>query len=128
VQFFQTQITWEAKPVLDWIEKMEKLKLLGATAPENLPVLVGACPLKTARTLEFMHTSIPFVKVPEAVQKRLKGAPDFAAESVQVCLEMYADLKDGAKARGLTTKLGAHVLPINDDKLGNAIVEGVTKL
>ena len=49
-------------------------------------------------------------------------------ESVAVALEMYARLKDGMKDRGLSTKIGAHVLPINDDRLGNAIVEGVAKL
>ena len=127
-QFFQTQITWDAKPVLDWIEKMEKLGHLGAGAKRSIPILVGTSPLKTARTLEFMHTQIPFVKVPDHVRKRLTDAKEMGAESVQICLEMFADLLDGAKARGLTTKLGAHVLPINDDKLGNAIVEGVAKL
>lgn len=127
-RFFQTQITWDEKPVLDWIEKMEKQGVLGENGRQNVPVLVGTSPLKTPRTMEFMHTSIPFVKVPEPVQRRLKAAPDFAQESVEVCLEMYARLKDGARERGITTKLGAHVLPINDDRLGNAIVEGVTKL
>lgn len=127
-RFFQTQITWDEKPVLDWIEKMEQQGVLGAGGRRDVPVLVGTSPLKTARTMEFMHTSIPFVKVPEPLQRRLKSAPDFANESVQACLEMYARLKDGARERGLTTKLGAHVLPINDDRLGNAIVEGVAKL
>ncbi|HEX2022033.1 MAG TPA: methylenetetrahydrofolate reductase [Candidatus Thermoplasmatota archaeon] len=128
-QFFQTQITWEAKPVLDWLERMEAKKLLGAASPRpEVPVLVGVSPLKTARTMEFMHTSIPFVKIPEPVQRRLKAAPDLARESVEVALETLAAVKDGARERGLTTKLGAHVLPINDDRLGNAIVEGVAKL
>lgn len=127
-RFFQTQITWDAKPVLDWVQRLEQQGVLGRNGRFPVPVLVGASPLKSPRTMEFMHTSIPFVKVPEPVQKRLKEAKDFAAESVQVCLETYADLVDGAKARGLSTKLGAHVLPINDDALGNAIVEGVAKL
>jgi 5,10-methylenetetrahydrofolate reductase len=123
VQFFQTQITWDEKPILDWVQRMEDKQLLG-----DAPVLVGTSPLKTPRTMQFMHESIPHVRVPESVQKRLKEAPDFAKESVAVCLEMYARLKDGAEDRGLRTKIGAHVLPINDDALGNAIVEGITKL
>ena len=127
-QFFQTQITWDEKPVLDWVEKMEQAGHLGAHGRWQSPILVGTSPLKTLRTMEFMHNSIPLVRVPPDVQKRLRDAKDPGAESVQVCLEMYARLKDGAKARGLTTKLGAHVLPINDDGLGNAIVEGVAKL
>lgn len=128
-QFFQTQITWDATPVLDWIEKMESTGLLGRNGRwPDVPVLVGASPLKTLRTMEFMHTSIPLVKVPPAVQQRMRAASDPGKESVEIALEMYAQLKDGAKSRGLTTKLGAHVLPINDDTLGNAIVEGVTKL
>lgn len=128
-QYFQTQITWDEKPVLDWIQKMEQQQLLGRDSPyAEVPVLVGASPLKTVRTMEFMHNSIPLVRVPAPVQQRLRASTRFADESVDIALEMYARLKDGAKARGLTTKLGAHVLPINDDKLGNAIVEGVTKL
>ena len=127
-RFFQTQITWDEKPVLDWIEKMETQGVLGPGGRHDVPVLVGASPLKSPKTMEFMHNGIPFVKVPEAVQKRLKAAPDFGAESVEVCLEMFARLKDGAQARGLKTKLGAHVLPINDDRLGNALVEKVAKL
>lgn len=127
-QYFQTQITWDAKPTLDWIQHMESQGILGENGRFPVPILVGSCPLKTERTMTFMHKSIPFVKVPDAVQKRLKAAPDFGRESVEVCLEMFADLKDGAKARGLSSKIGAHVLPINDDTLGNAIVEGVAKL
>lgn len=127
-QFFQTQITWDEAPVLDWIAKMEERGDLGRHGKWQVPILVGTSPLKTLRTMEFMHTSIPLVRVPADVQKRLRDAKDPGPESVQVCLEMYARLKDGAKARGLTTKIGAHVLPINDDKLGNDIVEGVAKL
>lgn len=127
-QFFQTQITWDEKPVLDWIEKMEAAGSLGRHGKWPVAVLVGAAPLKTVKTMEFMHTSIPMVKVPDPVRAALKAAADPGPESVQFALDMYARLKDGAKSRGLTTKLGAHVLPINDDKLGNAIVEGVAKL
>jgi 5,10-methylenetetrahydrofolate reductase len=127
-QFFQTQITWSAQPVLDFVQRLEQQKILGRGGRFDAPILVGASPLKTLRTMEFMHASIPFVKVPEDVQKRLRAAADPGEESVAVCLEMYADLKDGARSRGLTTKIGAHVLPINDDSLGNAIVEGVAKL
>jgi 5,10-methylenetetrahydrofolate reductase len=128
VQFFQTQITWDEKPVLDWVEKMEGAGLMGRNGKWPVPVLVGAAPLKSARTMEFMHTSIPMVKVPDNVRAALKAAPDPGPPSVQFALDMYARLKDGARSRGLTTKLGAHVLPINDDTLGNAIVEGVAKL
>lgn len=129
VEYFQSQITWDEKPTLDWLAKMEEKRFLGKDSPhKDVPVLVGSSPLKTTRTLEFMHNAIPFVKVPDAVRKRLHDAPDFAQESVQVCIELYTRLRDGAKDRGLSTKIGAHVLPINDDALGNAIVEGVAKL
>ena len=128
-QFFQSQITWDEKPVLDWVEKMEASGQLGARGKWNVPILIGSSPLKTQRTMEFMHNSIPFVKVPDPIRTQLKEAGDgIGKESVQVALDMYARLKDGAKSRGLTTKIGAHVLPINDDGLGNAIVEGVAKL
>ena len=128
-QLFQTQITWDAAPVLDWVQRMEERGHLGrASKAASVPVLVGVSPLKSPRTLEFMHNSIPFVKVPEAVRKRLHEASDFAAESARVAVEVLEAVRDGARSRGLSTKLGAHVLPINDDALGNAIVEGAAKL
>ncbi|HVL47124.1 MAG TPA: methylenetetrahydrofolate reductase [Candidatus Thermoplasmatota archaeon] len=115
VQFFQTQITWDADPVLKFLEE-------GADMLADVPVLVGVAPLKTLRTMEFMHTQIPHVKVPAAVQARLKDAKDPGWESVEVVAETVASLKDGLKARGIRTKVGLHVLPINDNALGAEIV------
>lgn len=128
VQYFQTQITWDEKPTLDWIEKMEAAGTLGRHGKFDVPILVGACPLKTLKTMEFMHNSIPMVKVPDPIRAALKESATPGLDSVKFVLEMYERLKDGAKSRGLTTKIGAHVLPINDDTLGNLIVEGVAKL
>ena len=116
--FFQTQITWDEKPVLDWLAKAEAQGVVGP----DVPVLVGTSPLKTLRTMEFMHSSIPHVKVPADVQARLRAAKDPGWESVEVCVEMIGRLKDGIKARGIKTKVGLHVLPINDNALGVEIV------
>lgn len=116
--FFQTQITWDEKPVLDWLEQTERLDITGP----DVPVLVGVAPLKTERTMKFMNSKIPLVRVPKDVQARLEGAKDFGWESVEVVVEMIDRLKDGLRDRGLKTKVGAHVLPINSDELGNEIV------
>lgn len=124
VDFFQTQITWDEKPVLDWLEKAEAARVVGA----DVPVLVGTAPLKTLKTMEFMHTQIPHVKVPPELQARLKAAKDPGWESVEACVEMVGRLKDGARSRGLKTKLGLHVLPINDNALGSEIVRRAVAL
>lgn len=119
--FFQTQITWEAGPTLDWLEKAEALKIVGP----DVPVLVGTSPLKNLKTMEFMHREIPHVQVPAELQKRLKAAKDCGKESVAACRELADALRDGVKSRGLKTRVGLHVLPINDDALGMEIVEGL---
>ncbi|HLE96251.1 MAG TPA: methylenetetrahydrofolate reductase [Candidatus Thermoplasmatota archaeon] len=122
--FFQTQITWDEKPVLEWLQKAEAAEVVGP----DVPVLVGTAPLKTLRTMQFMNESIPHVRVPPDVQARLKAAKDPGWESVEVCSEMIARLKDGVRDHGLKTKLGIHVLPINDNALGSEIVRRAGRL
>ncbi len=116
--FFQTQITWDEKPVLEWLSRAEDLGVVGP----DVPVLVGTSPLKTIRTMEFMHAQIPHVRVPPELQNRLREAKDPGWESVEACAEMVGRLKDGLRARGVHTKVGLHVLPINDNRLGAEIV------
>ena len=118
--FFQTQITWEAGPTLDFLAQAEERKIVGP----DVPVLVGTSPLKNVKTMEFMHREIPHVQVPAGLQKRLKAATDCGKESVLACRELSDALKDGVRERGLKTRVGLHVLPINDDGLGMEIVEG----
>ncbi|MHB8584601.1 MAG: methylenetetrahydrofolate reductase [Thermoplasmatota archaeon] len=120
-QFFQTQITWDATPILDFLAQAEERGALDG----KTPVLVGCAPLRDPKTLNFLHTKIPLVKVPAPVQTRLAASKDFAWESVEVVVEMFEQLKDGARARGIRTKLGGHVLPINDNALASEIVRRI---
>jgi 5,10-methylenetetrahydrofolate reductase len=120
-QFFQTQITWDEKPILDFVAQAEESGALDGT----IPILVGAAPLRDEKTLRFVHTKIPLVKIPAPVQERLKQAKDVGWESVEVAVEMFERLKDGARARGLATKFGGHVLPINSNDLGAEVVRRI---
>ena len=121
--FFQTQITWDAGPVLDFLQRAEEKGLLTG----RTPVLMGTSPLKGVKTMEFMKTRIPHVKVPPAVEKRLREARSFAEESVNVCVEALVALRDGARDRGLRTKVGGHVMPVNDNSLGADVVRRLLK-
>lgn len=121
--FFQTQITWEAGPTLDFLQRAEERGLLDG----RVPVLMGTSPLKSERTLQFLKDRIPHVKVPPAVEKRLRDARHFATESVDVCVEALVALRDGARDRGLKTRVGGHVMPINDNQLGADIVRRILK-
>ncbi|MHB8604638.1 MAG: methylenetetrahydrofolate reductase [Thermoplasmatota archaeon] len=118
VDFFQTQITWDETPVVEFLVKAEEQ----GTLDGRIPVLVGTSPLKTLKTMEFMHNNIPHVRVPPSVQQRLHAAKDPGWESVDVAVEMLARLRDAVRSRGLKTKVGGHVLPINDNRLGAEIV------
>ncbi|HWG89810.1 MAG TPA: methylenetetrahydrofolate reductase [Candidatus Thermoplasmatota archaeon] len=121
--FFQTQITWEAETSLDFIAAAEARGLLTG----EVPILVGTSPFKSTRTLDFLKHNIPNVKVPPNVEARLRGARNVAEESVQVCVETGLALRDGARDRGLKTKVGLHVMPMNETRLGDEVVTRIVK-
>lgn len=122
VDFFQTQITYDAGEVIHIISELE------AITDRHPPVLVSTAPFSTPAEMTFLSDNVPQVNIPKKVQTRLKGAEDFARESVVFAVEMYNDILDGAREQGLKTKLGAHIIPMRSEKMATDIVEEIKRL
>lgn len=82
-RFIQTQ------PVYDTgtIERLVK-----ATSPMGIPVLLGILPLVSERNAEFLHNEVPGIRLPESVRRRMQGKSGEAgvAEGMEIALELVA--------------------------------------
>ncbi|MDB5035651.1 MAG: homocysteine S-methyltransferase [Chlorobi bacterium] len=66
---------------------------------EHLPIriMLGVIPLRTARHAEFLHHEVPGMKIPEAIQRRMRESANATAEGVSIAvdfLESTADVRD----------------------------------
>ncbi len=114
--FFQTQICYKAKEMLNFIEEFEK------RSERNVPILVGTTPFSSKEQIRNLLDAVPQVTVPRSVRKRLSTAEDTAEESVEFTVEFYQKIIDGIKDRGLRTKVGAHVIPIKHDGISRKVI------
>jgi homocysteine S-methyltransferase len=86
-RFVQTQ------PVFD-PQLLERL--LAATRPLGVPVLVGLMPLVGERNAEFLHNEVPGIVLPDEVRKRMRGTCGDAGvrTGMAICREL---LREGAR-------------------------------
>jgi methylenetetrahydrofolate reductase (NADPH) len=68
----------------------EAAELAEAARPAGLPVLLGVLPLRTARHAEFLHGRVSGIRVAEGARRRLRDAPDQAAEGLALAREMLS--------------------------------------
>jgi homocysteine S-methyltransferase len=87
-RFVQTQPVFDAA-VLD--------RLLAATRPLGIPVLVGLMPLVGERNAEFLHNEVPGIVLPDQVRRRMHGTAGAAGvrEGMAICREILAAGKAG---------------------------------
>ncbi len=122
VDFFQTQITYDAYEVIELLTELEDMN------DRYPPVLVSTAPFASPEEMTFLSENVPQVNIPQEVQERLSSAKNFSEESVIFAVEMYTDILDYAKEAGLHTKLGAHIIPMRSEKMAAKIVEEIIKL
>lgn len=91
--FFQTQVVFDPADLDAGRSRFDT----------DRPILVGTVPLRGPKMLETFK-SIPGVRVPDALERRLKGAADFRTEANRVVLE----LADAIKGRFA----GLHLMPV----------------
>ncbi len=120
--FFQTQITYDHTEMLDFLEKLED------RVDRCPPILIGTTPFQSPKQMMELSDTIPQVNIPDSVQERLSKADDFKSESVEFTIEFYEKIKDGAKERGIKTKLGAHIIPIKYEGRVNEIIHRIGKI
>jgi homocysteine S-methyltransferase len=80
-RFVQTQ------PVFD---PLVLERLLAATRPFGVPVLVGLMPLVGERNAEFLHNEVPGIVLPEKVRLRMRGTTGAAGirQGMAICREL----------------------------------------
>ena len=117
--FFQTQITYDSKEILDFLEDLDD------KVDKHPPVFVGTSPFSSSEEMNFLSNTIPQVNIPDFVQERMSKAKDFGEESVKHSIEMYENIKDGVQERGLHFKVGAHIIPIRSEEKAGEIVRGL---
>lgn len=74
-------------------------RLLTATRPFEVPLLVGLMPLVSERNAEFLHNEVPGIVLPEEVRQRMRGTT--GAAGVRAGMAVCRELLTAGKAAGV---------------------------
>ena len=107
-RFVQTQAVYEPAAFEKFMNRMRHIKV---------PVLVGIVMLKNAGMAKYMNRSVPGVKVPDDIIKRLTDAAkeDRQKVSIEICGELIRQMRDFCQ--------GAHLMTLGWDHCVPAIVQ-----
>jgi methylenetetrahydrofolate reductase (NADPH) len=111
-QFIQTQYCYDIAVLKDFLRRIEDLGLL-----EQVFILVGVGPLRSAKTAEWMRTHVPGLHIPDAVIARLKGATDAAREGRNLCIEIIQQI------RSVPGVSGVHVMAYRQEDAVPEIID-----
>ena len=112
-QFFQTNLVFDADRLDPWLEELYKRNVL-----DKVAILIGLAPLKSYKIAEYLHTTVPGVRLPEDILQRMEKAGEAAPEEgVQIALEFIDKIKNKQGVRGI------HIMTLGWE----AIVERLVK-
>jgi methylenetetrahydrofolate reductase (NADPH) len=105
-QFVQTQAVYEPEAFERFMGDIRRRGI-------NAPVMVGIVMLKNAAMGKYMNSSVPGVKVPEAILDRLaKAAKDDRQKvSIEICAELVRAMKPFCQGAHLMTLGWDHCVP-----------------
>lgn len=110
-QFVQTQFCMDAAIVRRYIGR-----LADAGLTQNLAILIGVNPLRSAKSAHWMKTHLFGTIIPDAMIKHMENAADPVREGVRICADLIAEL---ATIPGVS---GAHIMaPGNDAAIPEVI-------
>ncbi|MBA4392904.1 MAG: 5,10-methylenetetrahydrofolate reductase [Desulfobacca sp.] len=114
VEFIQTQCIYNLDKFEDWLSKARDRGLT-----EQVYILAGLTPMKSAGMARYMKNRVPGMDVPDEIIKRLAGTPKEkqAEEGIKICVESIQRLKE---AKGLA---GFHIMAIEWEEMVPEIVE-----
>jgi methionine synthase I (cobalamin-dependent)/5,10-methylenetetrahydrofolate reductase len=81
-------------------------RFIDDTRSLGLPILVGICPLASARNAEFLHNEVPGMQIPQDKRDRMAATSTPTAarmEGVRIAREMLEEVKAGV--------VGAYIMP-----------------
>ncbi len=115
-QFIQTQPVFDYDGFVSWLEALDKRNLL-----DKVYVLAGIVPLKSANAAHFMADSVPGVKIPDELIRRMDQAEGKEAQQetgVAIALEIIEKLK---ATPGIS---GIHVMAVHwEDIVARLVTE-----
>jgi methylenetetrahydrofolate reductase (NADPH) len=111
-QFIQTQWCYDVPMLRTFMQRVEDLGLL-----DQVFILVGVGPLRSAKSAEWIRTHVPGVHIPDEVIKRLTGAADQAAEGRRLCIDLIQEIR---AIRGVQ---GVHVMAFRQEHTVAEIIE-----
>jgi methylenetetrahydrofolate reductase (NADPH) len=111
-QFIQTQYCFDVPVLRAFMRQVEDLGLL-----EQVFILVGVGPLRSARTAEWMRTHVPGLHIPDEVVARLAGASDPPREGRKLCIEIIQEIR---AIRGVS---GIHLMAYRQEESVAEIID-----
>jgi methylenetetrahydrofolate reductase (NADPH) len=111
-QFIQTQFCYDVPLLAAFMSQIEELGLI-----DQVFILVGVGPLRSAKAAEWIRTHVPGVHIPDAVIARLAGAADQALEGRKLCIELIQEIRT---LRGVH---GVHVMAYRQEETVAEIIE-----
>jgi methylenetetrahydrofolate reductase (NADPH) len=112
--FIQTQYCFDVPRLVQFMASVRQAGL-----HEQVYILVGVGPLRSARAAEWMRTHVPGVVIPDAIIDRLKGAGKGKqqAEGKRICVEIIQQVRE---IEGVS---GVHVMAYRQEELVAEIIE-----
>ncbi len=113
-QFFITQLVYDVDIIKRFLEDISPA----------VPVLVGTAPITSVRRIKFLK-KLGIAGLSERVVRELKNAENMGERCVELCSEMYAELRDFARECDMV--IGAHIMSINNPVEAGEIIEKIEK-
>lgn len=103
-QFVQTQFCMDAGVVRRYLARLAEHGI-----GENLSILIGIAPLRSAKSAMWMKEKLFGTIIPDAVVARMEAASDPLAEGRAICVETIRELAD------IPGVAGVHIMAPNND-------------
>lgn len=112
--FIQTQYCFDVPRFERYMQRVRDMGL-----HEQVYILVGVGPLRSARAAEWMRNNVPGVHIPDEIVERLKNTPkkQQKAEGLQICVEIIEQVK---AIEGVS---GVHIMAYKQEELVSEIVQ-----
>jgi len=107
-EFIQTQYCFDVPRFREYMRQVRDLGL-----HEQVYILVGVGPLRSAKAAEFMRTKIPGVVIPDKIVERLRKTPKERQqdEGKQICIEIIQQVRE---IEGVS---GVHIMAYRQEEL-----------
>jgi methylenetetrahydrofolate reductase (NADPH) len=112
--FIQTQYCFDLPRFRQFMKSVRDLGL-----HEQIYILAGVGPLRSAKAAEWMRTKVPGVVIPDEIIARLKGVPaeKQREEGKRICVELIQALRE------INGVCGVHVMAYRQEELVAEIIE-----